>query len=60
MTPWLILLIIVIIVFIVWWALMRNAKMYKPEFKVHGHEEEQHTHPNNDYGSAAGRTARNA
>jgi large subunit ribosomal protein L17 len=44
MSPWLILLIIVVIVFIVWWALMRNAKMYKPDFEVHGHEEEQPAH----------------
>ena len=44
MSPWLILLIIVIIVFIIWWALLRNAKTYKPDFEVHGHEEEQHAH----------------
>jgi large subunit ribosomal protein L17 len=41
MSPWLILLIIVVIIFIVWWALMRNAKMYKPEFEVHGQEPEE-------------------
>jgi len=44
MYPWLILLIIVIIIFIVWWALLRNAKTYKPDFEMHAHEEEQHTH----------------
>lgn len=44
MSPWLILLIIVIIIFIVWWAMLRNAKTYKPDFEVHGHEEEQQAH----------------
>lgn len=45
MSPWLILLIIVIIVFIVWWALLRNARLYKPDFEMHGHEEEQDGQP---------------
>ena len=46
MNPWLILLIIVIVIFIVWWALLRNAKTYKPDFEMHGHEHEdaQHAH----------------
>lgn len=44
MDPWLILLIIVIVIFIVWWALLRNAKTYKPDFELHGHEEEQPVH----------------
>lgn len=43
MTSWLILLIIVIVIFIVWWALLRNAKNYKPDFELHAHEEEHHT-----------------
>lgn len=42
MTPWIILLIIVIVIFIVWWALLRNAKTYKPDFDLHGHEEAAH------------------
>lgn len=44
MTPWLILIIIVIVIFIVWWALLRNAKTYKPDFEMHAHEEELHAH----------------
>jgi large subunit ribosomal protein L17 len=42
MTSWIILLIIVIVIFIVWWALLRNAKTYKPDFDLHGHEEAAH------------------
>jgi len=42
MNPWLILIIIVVVIFIVWWALLRNAKTYKPDFEMHGHEEEPH------------------
>ena len=44
MTPALTLLIIVFVVLIVWLALLRNAKVYKPDFEMHGHVEEQHAH----------------
>lgn len=44
MTSWIVLLIIVIVIFVVWWALLRNAKTYKPDFELHAHEEEQHAH----------------
>jgi hypothetical protein len=44
MTPGLTLLILVIFILIVWLALLRNAKVYKPDFEIHGHAEEQHAH----------------
>jgi hypothetical protein len=44
MSPWLILLIFVVVVLIVWWALMRNARLYKPDFEIHGHGEEHQAH----------------
>jgi hypothetical protein len=44
MTPGLTLLILVIVILIVWLALLRNAIVYKPDFEVHGHVEEQHVH----------------
>jgi hypothetical protein len=44
MTPGLILLILVIVVLIVWFALLQNARTYKPDFEMHGHAEEQHGH----------------
>jgi large subunit ribosomal protein L17 len=44
MNPWLVLIIIVVVIFIVWWALLRNASKYKPDFEVHGHAEEHGAH----------------
>jgi len=44
MNPGLILLILVIVVLIVWLALLRSAQVYKPDFEMHGHVEEQHVH----------------
>jgi large subunit ribosomal protein L21 len=41
MSPLVALIIFIIVVLIVWWALTRNAKKYKPEFKVHPLEEGQ-------------------
>lgn len=42
MSAWLALIIFIIVVLIVWWALIRNAKAYRPDFEVHPHEEEGH------------------
>lgn len=39
MSAWLALIIFIIVVLIVWWALIRNAKAYRPDFEVHSHEE---------------------
>ena len=44
MTPGLALLILVIVVFIVWLALWRNSRIYKPDFEMHSHADEQPTH----------------
>jgi predicted flap endonuclease-1-like 5' DNA nuclease len=44
MTPGLTLFILVIVILIVWFSLLRNARTYKPDFEMHGHGEEQHTH----------------
>ncbi len=38
-----ILIIVILIILIVWWALLRNARKYTPDFPVHEHEEEHAT-----------------
>ncbi len=40
MSPWFALILFIVVVLIVWWALTRNAKMYKPDFEIHPHEEQ--------------------
>lgn len=39
MTSWTILIIILVVILIVWWALLQNAKSYKPDFPLE-HEED--------------------
>ena len=40
MSTWAVLIIFIVVVLIVWWALIRNAKTYKPDFEIHPHEEQ--------------------
>jgi predicted flap endonuclease-1-like 5' DNA nuclease len=39
MSAWLALIVFIVVVLIVWWALIRNAKTYQPDFEIHPHEE---------------------
>jgi predicted flap endonuclease-1-like 5' DNA nuclease len=41
MSTWSVLIIFIVVVLIVWWALIRNARTYKPDFEVHPHEDNQ-------------------
>lgn len=34
-----VLVIFILVVLILWWALLRSAKKYKPDFAIHEHEE---------------------
>lgn len=34
-----VLIIFILVVLILWWALLRSAKKYKPDFAIHEHEE---------------------
>jgi predicted flap endonuclease-1-like 5' DNA nuclease len=43
MSPWLILFIIIVVVLMIWWALLRNAKGYQPDFPLH-HDESHAEH----------------
>jgi len=42
MSTWIALIVFIIIVLVVWWALLRNAATYRPDFEVHPHDE---SHP---------------
>ena len=44
MYPAITVLIVVIVILILWLALWRNAIVYKPDFEMHGHAEEQPSH----------------